>query len=107
MSKYARYHASRRARLIARIGGVLRGFLPVCQQCGYGPHDGLPLEIAHLHGNGGEMRARRGNAGEITRLLSMPEDELLQEVTLMCQPCHRAHDLAAGHMSWKGEFQPA
>jgi hypothetical protein len=97
-TRSARYHRRRKARLIARIGGEHLGCLPVCAKCGYGPQDGTPLQIAHMRGNGGVERKARGNAGEITRLLSLPEEILLDEVTLMCEPCHVAHDTAAGYL---------
>lgn len=101
MSKYARYHANRRARLLARLGNGCSA--PGC----FREEPVHTLQVAHLHGNGGEMRAQRGSAGEITRLLSLSDEDLLAEVTLMCPPCHRAHDLAAGHLAWKGELQNA
>lgn len=92
-SKSARYHARRRQRLLDLLGNT-------CRDCG---DSTPPLEIAHLHGNGGENRRTRGTSGEISRLLSLAPEELHAEATLLCRPCHVAHDLAAGHLTWKGE----
>jgi hypothetical protein len=96
VTKYQRYHANRRARLLRRLGGF-------CAHCGTNE----TLQIAHLHGDGGDERAKRGSAGVITDLLSRSDEELHTYVALLCSRCHRAHDLAAGHLAWKGERQYA
>lgn len=78
MSKSARYHARRRTALIARLGSS-------CNEC-YTP-DAM-LEIDHIHGGGNEARRTRGNAGEITRLLNLPDEALHATVQVLCPPCH-------------------
>lgn len=91
LTRSARYHARRRARLVRRLGSL-------CRSCGAGP--GATLQVAHLNGDGGLHRASRGSAGEITRLLSLADEELHREAALMCAPCHRDYDLANGHYEW-------
>lgn len=80
MTKYARYHANRRARLIERLGtACAECFIPDAQ-----------VEIDHIRGGGNEYRSARGNAGEISRLLSLPDHLLHEQAQLLCPPCHKA-----------------
>lgn len=91
-SRSARYHARRRTRLMDRLGAI-------CERCS--DTERARLQIAHIHGDGGQHRKARGNAGEITRLLALPLEILTEEVTLMCAPCHVENDLAAGYLNWR------
>jgi hypothetical protein len=86
-TRSARYHRRRKARLHARLGAV-------CARC----EATEGLTIAHMRGDGGKHRYERGNAGEITRLLSLPDHVLLDQIALLCWPCHEEHDLAAGYL---------
>lgn len=88
MSKHARYHARRRLRLLTRLGG----FCP----CGSRER----LHVDHVNGDGGLRRAERGSAGEITRLLALPDEELHAQVQLLCEPCHEAKSYARGDFAW-------
>lgn len=90
LSRSARYHRTRRTRLLNALGRS-------CTFCGAD----VPVQIAHLHGNGGSQRRSLGNAGEITRLLGLSLEQLCQEVALLCGPCHVEHDRKAGHLDWK------
>lgn len=78
MTKSARYHARRRTLLLARLGGA-------CESCFVRD---ASLEIDHIHGGGNDARRSKGNAGEITRLLSLPDPILYATVQALCPPCH-------------------
>ena len=96
MSKYARYHARRRQRLLRRLGEV-------CRECGARDD----VQVAHLLGDGYEHRLVRGSAGVVTHLLSMPDSDLHAYVALLCRPCHVRFDLANGSLEWRSHVNLA
>lgn len=94
MTKYQRYHRTRRARLLDRLGGE-------CARPGCGERFGL--EVDHILGDGGVERKRRGAAGVITYLLSLPDEALHEYVMLLCGPHHLEKSLLAGDLAWANE----
>lgn len=82
-TRSARYHRARRARLIARLGGL-------CVNCSTPD----ALEIDHIHGGGNAQRRTLGNAREVTRLLALDQPALWEQVQLLCNSCHKAKTFA-------------
>lgn len=83
MSPSARYHARRKAELHARLGDT-------CSDCGFDSLFTGPLQVDHRLNNGIQARKERGNAGEITYMLSLADSILHEYAQLLCEPCHEA-----------------
>lgn len=85
MSASARYHRRRRATLLARLGSA-------CAHC---RTQSGPLHVDHVYNNGVQARSTRGNAGEISYMLALPQPALRAYAQLLCVPCHDAKTWAA------------